>query len=85
MSDVEVYVAVGEQNLLAGLMYPHHRRGIESASFVYNDRYLAGPDAYALDPAETWGRVTSSATPGAQIRSALTARSATSSLPNRCS
>src|ERR1039458_5776797 len=31
-------------------MYPHRRRGIESASFVYNDRYLADPDAYALDP-----------------------------------
>ncbi len=50
MSDVEVYVAVGEQNLLAGRMYSHRRRGIESVSFVYNDRYLAGPDAYALDP-----------------------------------
>jgi serine/threonine-protein kinase HipA len=50
VSDVEVYVAVGEQNLLAGRMYPHRRRGIESASFVYSDRYLAGPDAYALDP-----------------------------------
>ena len=50
MSDIEVYVAVGEQNLLAGRMYPHRRRGIESVSFVYNDRYLADPDAYALDP-----------------------------------
>src|SRR5450755_312244 len=51
MSDhVEVYVAVGERNSLAGRMYPHRHRGIESASFVYNDRYLAGPGAYALDP-----------------------------------
>jgi serine/threonine-protein kinase HipA len=48
--DVEVYVAVGEENFLAGRMYPHRRRGIESASFVYNDRYLADPGAYALDP-----------------------------------
>jgi serine/threonine-protein kinase HipA len=32
-------------------MYSHRRRGVESASFVYNDRYLADPDAYALDPA----------------------------------
>jgi serine/threonine-protein kinase HipA len=48
--DVEVHVAVGEKNVLAGRMYPHHRRGVESASFVYNDRYLADPDAYALDP-----------------------------------
>jgi len=43
--DVEVYVAVGEENFLAGRMYPHRRRGIESASFVYNDRYLADPGA----------------------------------------
>ena len=49
--DIEVYVAVGERNVLAGRMYPHHRRGVESASFVYDDRYLANPDAYALDPA----------------------------------
>ena len=48
--DVEVYVAVGDKNLLAGRTYPHRRRGVESASFVYNDRYLADPDAYALDP-----------------------------------
>jgi serine/threonine-protein kinase HipA len=48
--EVEVYAAVGEKNLLAGRMYPHRRRGIESASFVYNDRYLADPGAYALDP-----------------------------------
>jgi len=52
MSDeIAVYVAVGERNLLAGRLYPHRRRGIESASFVYDDRYLAHPDAYALDPA----------------------------------
>jgi serine/threonine-protein kinase HipA len=50
-SDVAVYVAVGERNLLAGRLYPHRRHGVESASFVYDDRYLADPDAYALDPA----------------------------------
>jgi serine/threonine-protein kinase HipA len=49
--DVEVYVAFGEKNLLAGRMYPHRRRGVKSASFIYNDRYLANPEAYALDPA----------------------------------
>jgi len=48
--DVEVHVAIGERNVLAGRMYPHRHRGVESASFVYNDRYLADPDAYALDP-----------------------------------
>jgi serine/threonine-protein kinase HipA len=50
-SDVAVYVVVGERDLLAGRWYPHRRRGVESASFVYDDRYLADPDAYALDPA----------------------------------
>jgi serine/threonine-protein kinase HipA len=49
--DIAVHVAIGERNLLAGRLYPHRRRGIESASFVYDDRYLADPDAYALDPA----------------------------------
>lgn len=49
-NDVEVYVAVGERDVLAGRLYPHRRRGVEAASFVYNDRYFADPDAYALDP-----------------------------------
>ena len=52
MSDeIAVYVAVGKRNLLAGRLYPHRRRGVESASFVYDDRYLADQEAYALDPA----------------------------------
>ena len=52
MSDeITIYVAVRERNLLAGRLYPHRRRGVESASFAYDDRYLAGPEAYALDPA----------------------------------
>ena len=50
-SDIEVFVATGERNLLAGRMYSHRHRGAESASFVYDDRYLADPEAYALDPA----------------------------------
>jgi serine/threonine-protein kinase HipA len=52
MSDeITVYVAVRERNLLAGRLYPHRHRGVESASFAYDDRYLADPEAYALDPA----------------------------------
>jgi serine/threonine-protein kinase HipA len=50
-SEVVVYVAVGERNLLAGRLYLHRRRGVESASFGYDDRYLADPDSYSLDPA----------------------------------
>ena len=49
--EIAVYVAVGMRNLLAGRLYPHRRRGVESASFVYDGRYLADPEAYALDPA----------------------------------
>jgi hypothetical protein len=39
--EIAVYVAIGERNLLAGRLYPHRRRGVESASFSYDDRYLA--------------------------------------------
>lgn len=49
--DIEVFVATGKRNILAGRMYPHYRRGSESASFIYVDRYLAAPGAYQLDPA----------------------------------
>ena len=50
-NDIEVFVADGERNILAGRMYPHFRRGSESASFIYDDQYLANPRAYQLDPA----------------------------------
>jgi serine/threonine-protein kinase HipA len=49
--EVSVFVAVGDENVLAGRMYSHRRRGVESTSFVYDDRFLANPHAYALDPA----------------------------------
>ena len=49
--DIAVYVVIGARNVLAGRLYPHRRRGVESASFVYDDRYLADSAAYALDPA----------------------------------
>jgi serine/threonine-protein kinase HipA len=49
--EVAVFVAAGGENLLAGRLYSHRHRGTESASFVYDDRFLARPDAYALDPA----------------------------------
>jgi len=49
-SAIDVCVAVGKRDLFVGRLYPHHRRGTESASFIYNDGYLADMDAYALDP-----------------------------------
>ncbi len=50
-TDVDVFVAVGDRNIRAGRLYSHRRRGTESASFLYDDRYLADPAAFALDPA----------------------------------
>jgi serine/threonine-protein kinase HipA len=49
--DIAVYVTAGQKDVLAGRLYPHRRGGVESASFLYDARYLADPDAYALDPA----------------------------------
>ena len=49
-SDVLVYVG-GDRDVLAGRLHSHRRRGTESASFIYDDRYLGDPEAYSLDPA----------------------------------
>ena len=48
-TEVAVYVAVGERNLLAGRLQPDDS-GRAVAGFAYDDRYLADPDAYPLDP-----------------------------------
>jgi hypothetical protein len=34
--DIEVVVAMGERNVLAGRMYAHGYRGSQSASFIYD-------------------------------------------------
>jgi serine/threonine-protein kinase HipA len=49
--EVAVFVAIGDENIPAGRMYSHRRRGVESTSFVYDDRFLRNPSAFALDPA----------------------------------
>lgn len=51
MSAVEVHVALDGRDVLAGVLYPHRRRGSESATFSYDTAYLARTDAYAIDPA----------------------------------
>jgi serine/threonine-protein kinase HipA len=48
-TEVAVYVAVGERSMLAGRLQPDDS-GRAVASFAYDDRYLADPDAYPLDP-----------------------------------
>ena len=50
MTQVQVHVAVGEQDVHAGTLFSHRRRGTESATFTYTTGYLAAPGAYALDP-----------------------------------
>lgn len=48
---IEVVVALGGDEVVAGRLFSHRRRGHESASFVYDDAYLTRADAYAFDPA----------------------------------
>lgn len=48
---VEVIVQIGGEDVLAGRLWSHRRRGVESATFAYDETYLMRPDAYALDPA----------------------------------
>lgn len=50
VTDVRVYVSVHAKDVLAGHLYSHRRRGSESASFAYDEQYLARTEAYALDP-----------------------------------
>ncbi|HTC60827.1 MAG TPA: HipA domain-containing protein [Solirubrobacteraceae bacterium] len=48
---VEVVVQLAGEDVAAGRMWTHRRRGAQSATFTYFDNYLQSPDAYALDPA----------------------------------
>jgi serine/threonine-protein kinase HipA len=49
-TEVAVYVAVRERNLLAGWLRSDGSRGAP-VSFAYDDGYLSDPGAYPLDPA----------------------------------
>ncbi len=46
---VTVWTSEGA-DVRVGALYPHRRRGTESATFSYEAAYLARPDAYAIDP-----------------------------------
>lgn len=48
---IDVVVVVGADELTAGRLWSHRRRGAESATFAYDASYLAHPAAYELDPA----------------------------------
>ena len=49
-SAVEVFVQIAGEDVLAGRLWSHQRRAVESATFTYVDDYLQR-DGYALDPA----------------------------------
>jgi serine/threonine-protein kinase HipA len=53
MSDreVEVLVQIGGEDVPAGRLWVHRRRGVESQTFSYLREYLSRGDAYELDPA----------------------------------
>jgi len=51
MSEVEVVASLNGIDVLAGRLHSHRRRATESATFYYDEAYIARPDAYALDPA----------------------------------
>lgn len=48
--EVEVYVQLDGEDVLAGRFWAHRRQGVESATFVYASTYLANRAAYPLDP-----------------------------------
>ena len=47
---VDVHVQIVGHDFLAGTLWPHRRRGVESATFRYAPSYLAAQGAYPLDP-----------------------------------
>lgn len=48
--DAEVHTDIGGGALLVGHLHCHRRRGVESATFRYDDGWLAEPGAYELEP-----------------------------------
>jgi serine/threonine-protein kinase HipA len=49
--EAEVFVQLAGEDILAGRLWAHRRRNVESATFVYAADYLARRDNYPLDPA----------------------------------
>jgi serine/threonine-protein kinase HipA len=49
--EVEVFVQLTGEDVLAGRLWAHRRQQVESATFVYATSYLARTDSFPLDPA----------------------------------
>ncbi len=50
MTEAQVWAVAAGQDLRAGTLYSHRRRGVESSTFAYLPEYLAAPGAWSLDP-----------------------------------
>jgi serine/threonine-protein kinase HipA len=48
--EIEVFVLIAGEDVLAGRLWPHRRQRTESQTFAYSPSYLERSDAYALDP-----------------------------------
>lgn len=48
--EVDVVVEIGGEDVVAGRLWSHRRRGAESQTFSYDPDYLARRGAYELDP-----------------------------------
>lgn len=48
--EIEVVVQIGGEDVVAGRLWSHRRRGVESQTFAYGAPYLSRDGAYALDP-----------------------------------
>ncbi len=49
--ETEVFIQLAGEDVLAGRLWAHRRRNVESATFAYAAGYLARRDNYPLDPA----------------------------------
>jgi serine/threonine-protein kinase HipA len=48
--EIQVFVQIAGEDVLAGQLWPHRRRSTESATFRYSSDYIGRADAYPLDP-----------------------------------
>jgi len=49
-TEVEVVIQIAGEDVLAGRLWSHRGRGMESATFIYETEYLSREGAYELDP-----------------------------------
>jgi serine/threonine-protein kinase HipA len=49
---IQVYVQIGDEDVLSGRLWSHRGRGTESMTFAYDETYLARGSSYAVDPSQ---------------------------------